>query len=184
MEAPRASVEIGDAPRRGGETSAEVTIIEFGDYQCPFCRGVQATLRQVREKYGDKVSFVFKDYPLREIHSQAQDAAEAASCAREQGRFWELHDAMFAAPSLTPDALTELARSLHLDVDRFEQCFDSHKYAAHIDADKGQGTQMGMSGTPAFSINGLVLTGAQPLAEFERLIDQELVQKELVRKEK
>lgn len=175
MEAPRVSVEIRDAPRRGAEGSPAVTVIEFGDYQCPFCRGVQATLHQVREKYGDKVSFVFKDYPLREIHPQAQDAAEAASCAREQGRFWEFHDAMFSAPDLTPDALKGLAGKFHLDLDQFEQCLGSHKYAAHINADMAQGTRMGMTGTPAFNINGVVLTGAQPLAEFERLIDQELV---------
>ena len=177
VEAPRVSVEVKDAPRRGAERPGAVTVIEFGDYQCPFCRGVQATLHQVREKYGDKVSFVFKDFPLREIHPQAQDAAEAASCAREQGQFWEFHDAMFSAPNLTPDALEGLARKLDLDVAQFGQCLATHKYAAQIDADMAQGTQMGMSGTPAFNINGVVLTGAQPLAEFERLIDQELVHK-------
>jgi protein-disulfide isomerase len=174
LEAPRVSIDAGDSPRRGAEQAA-VTITEFGDYQCPFCRGVQATLHEVREKYGDKVSFVFKDYPLREIHPQAQDAAEAGSCAREQGNFWEFHDAMFASPSLTPAALEGLARKYSLDVDQFEQCLSSHKFASHIDADRELGAKMGMSGTPAFNINGVVLTGAQPLAEFERVIDQELV---------
>jgi protein-disulfide isomerase len=175
VEAPRVSVDVRDAPRRGAERPGAVTVIEFGDYQCPFCRGVQATLHEVREKYGDRVSFVFKNFPLREIHPQAQDAAEAASCAREQNQFWEFHDAMFSAPSLTPDALAGLAKKLHLDVNQFEQCLGAHKYAAQISADMAQGTQMGMSGTPAFNINGVVLTGAQPLTEFERLIDQELV---------
>jgi predicted DsbA family dithiol-disulfide isomerase len=173
LDVPRIPVEVGDAPRRGAE-AARVTVIEFGDYQCPFCRGVQATLHELREKYGDKVSFVFKNYPLREIHPLAQDAAEAASCAREQDQFWEFHDSLFAAPSLTPAALEGLAGQLRLDVNRFDQCLASHKYAARIDADIEQGKQMGMSGTPAFNINGAVLTGAQSPAEFERLIDREL----------
>ncbi len=174
LEAPRVPISTGDSPRRGAEQAA-VTVTEFGDYQCPFCRGVQETLREVKDKYGDKVAFVFKDYPLREIHPQAQDAAEAASCAREQGHFWELHDAMFASPSLTPDVLKGLATKNDLNVDQFEQCLDTHKFAAHIDADREQGSKMGMSGTPAFNINGVVLTGAQPRAEFERIIDQELL---------
>ena len=176
LDVPRATVDVGDAPRRGGPSPA-VTVIEFGDYQCPFCRGIQATLQQLQEKYGDKVSFVFKDFPLREIHPQAQSAAEAASCAREQDRFWEFHDAMFAAPSLSPAALEGLAVSLRLDLSRFHQCLVSHKFAARIDADIEQGKQMGMSGTPAFNINGAVLTGAQSSAEFERLIDRELARK-------
>jgi protein-disulfide isomerase len=177
LDVPRTSVEVGDAPRRGGEGPAAVTVIEFGDYQCPFCRGVQPTLNAIRKEYGDKVSFVFKNYPLREIHPQAQDAAEAASCAREQDHFWEFHDALFSASNVTPAVLEALARKLHLDVGQFEKCLSSHKYAGRINADIEQGTQMGMSGTPAFNINGVVLTGAQPTAEFERLIDQELLRK-------
>jgi protein-disulfide isomerase len=175
LEAPRVNVSVGDAPRLGAEERAKVTVIEFGDYQCPFCRGVQPTLRLLREKYGDKVSFVFKDYPLREIHPDAQGAAEAASCAREQGHFWDFHDAMFGAPDLSPPALAGLAKELHLDAHLFESCLVSHKFAAQIDADRAQGSQMGMSGTPAFNINGVVLTGAQPMIEFERLINQELL---------
>ena len=174
LEAPRVPISTGDSPRRGAEQAA-ITVTEFGDYQCPFCRGVQETLREVRDKYGDKIAFVFKDYPLREIHPQAQDAAEAAACAREQGHFWELHDAMFASPSLAPDVLKGLAKKSDINVDQFERCLDAHKFAAHIDADREQGAKMGMSGTPAFNINGVVLTGAQPRAEFERIIDQELL---------
>ena len=175
LDAPRVNVSVGDAPRLGAEERAKVTVIEFGDYQCPFCRGVQPTLRQLRERYGDKVSFVFKDFPLREIHPDAQGAAEAASCAREQNHYWEFHDAMFAAPDLSPVAVAGLAKELHLDVHQFVSCLESHKFAAHIDQDRAQGSQMGMTGTPAFNINGVVLTGAQPLVEFERLINQELL---------
>jgi protein-disulfide isomerase len=175
LDVPRAPVDIGDAPRRGGTGPGVVTLVEFGDYQCPYCRGIQETVDQLRTKYGDRVSFVFKDFPLREIHPQAQAAAEAASCAKDQGRFWEYHDALFRAPDLSPDMFRRLASELHLDAKLFEQCLGSNKHTAHIEADIAAGMQMGMTGTPAFNINGIVLTGIQPLADFERLIDKELL---------
>src|SRR5206468_12337029 len=127
-----------NAPRRGS-LSAPVTIVEFADYQCPYCKVSHPVLQQLLAKYGDKVSLVFKDFPLQNIHPQAQGAAEAAQCAGEQGQYWQYHDALFAAPTLTPDAFLEAARQIQLDVNVFQACMAAGKYKAVIESNTMEG---------------------------------------------
>ncbi len=172
VEPPRVAVEPGNAPRRG-PAQAPVTIVEFSDYQCPYCRRVAPTVREVLSRYGDRVSFVFKDLPLS-IHPQAAKAAEAARCAGEQGRYWDYHDALFAASALHDAIFEELARSIGLNVGRFQECLASRRQRAAVEADVRQAQALGISGTPAFLINGILLSGAQPLEAFTRIIDSEL----------
>jgi protein-disulfide isomerase len=172
VEPPRVAIEPGDAPRRG-PASAPVTIVEFSDYQCPYCRRVAPTVREVLSRYGDQVSLVFKDLPLS-IHPQAAKAAEAARCAGEQGRYWDYHDALFAASALSDASFEELAHSVGLNVSRFQECLASRRQRAAVEADVRQAQALGISGTPAFLINGILLSGAQPLEAFTRIIDSEL----------
>jgi protein-disulfide isomerase len=172
VEPPRLAVEIGSAPRRG-PAGAPVTIVEFSDYQCPYCKRAAPTVREVLNRYGDQVSLVFKDLPLS-IHPYAAKAAEAARCAGEQGRYWDYHDALFAAPALNEAILEELARSMGLDTPRFQDCLASRRQRAAVEADARQAQELGISGTPAFLVNGILLSGAQPLEAFARIIDSEL----------
>ncbi len=173
LTAPRIDVKSAGHPDIGGK-NAPVTIVEFSDFQCPFCGRAEPTLKQVREKYGDKVRLVYMDFPLG-IHDHAIDAASAGRCAGEQDKFWQFHDAMFADQSkLKPDDLKADAKKLGLDTAKFNDCFDKGKYKRQIEADMTQGRDLGVDGTPAFFVNGRPLTGAQPLSKFETTIDEEL----------
>lgn len=174
---PRIKVEVGDAPRRPSTGTASVTVVEFGDYQSPYDRVVQKTLLRLREEYGDKVSFVFKDFPLA-YHPYAAYAAEAASCAGEQGKFWEFHDALYGPPDPSPEAIDGLAKALHLDVARLQHCAAGSKFAKHIEADVNQAIELRVRGTPCFNINGIVVDGAHSLEDFEQIINRELAAKE------
>jgi len=165
-----------DAGRVRGDPKAPVMIVEFSDFQCPYCRKAQPALKELLEKYPGRVSLAYRDFPLRQIHPQAQGAAEASRCAGEQGKFWEYHDALVAG-KLDREGLVEHARGLSLDEKRFETCLESGKYRALIEQDLQEGTQAGVSGTPAFFVNGVFLSGAQPLESFVRVIDEELAQK-------
>jgi protein-disulfide isomerase len=172
----RASVSVDDSPVQGAAT-APVTIVEFSDFYCPYCRQVLPVLAQVRARYGDKVRLVFKNLPLENLHPGATKAAEAAQCAKEQGKFWEYHDKLFAEePATTPDKLKTWAGELGLDAGRFEQCLASGKQQASVQRDVNQAIGLGANFTPAFFVNGLMLSGAQPLEAFVRLIDAELKQ--------
>ncbi len=174
LQPPRTEVSY-DPARVRGDPKAALTIVEFSDFECPFCARVQPVLNGLLAKYRGRVRLAFRDFPLREIHSKAQSAAEAARCAGEQGRFWEYHDALFADRSkLQPAHLTEHARNLGLDVKAFQSCLESGRFKAKIDEDLHEATEAGVSGTPAFFINGVSLYGAQPASEFERIIDAEL----------
>ncbi len=129
LSAPR--VEVAHDPARlRGNPKAAVMIVEFSDYQCPYCRSVEPTVKQVLAKYGDKVSLSYRDFPLTAIHSQAMISAEASRCALEQGKFWEYHDQLFTASKLEKNDLIEYARNLKLDDKRFESCLTSEKYKA------------------------------------------------------
>jgi protein-disulfide isomerase len=164
-----------DPSRLKGSPNAPVTIVEFSDFQCAFCKQVTPTLAEVLSKYAGKVRLSYRDFPLRQIHPQAEKAAEAARCAAEQGKFWEYHDLLFANQAkLDLKSLTEHARSLKLNQQPFEECLSSGKYAAAVGKDLEEGRQAGVSGTPAFFINGTVLSGAVPLESFSRVIDEEL----------
>jgi len=152
-------------------------IVEFSDYQCPYCHQVEPTLNQVLAKYGDKVSLSYRDFPLTQIHSQAEISAEASRCALEQGKFWEYHDQLFTASKLDKGALLEYARNLNLDDKQFGSCLTGEKYKAEIDKDLQEGKKAGVSGTPGFFINGVALSGAQGQDAFARVIDDELARK-------
>ena len=176
LSAPR--VEVGYDPARvRGNPKAPVMIVEFSDYQCPYCHQAELTVKEVLAKYGDKVSLAYRDYPLTAIHSQAEIAAEGSRCALEQGRFWEYHDQLFTASNLDKDALIEYARKVKLDDNQFGACLTSGKYKAGIDKDLQEGKKAGVSGTPGFFINGIVLSGSQPKDAFTRVIDEELARK-------
>jgi protein-disulfide isomerase len=174
LRPPKTEVSF-DPSRLRGNPKAPVTIVEFSDFECPFCTRVQPTLKEVLAKYEGRVRLSYRDFPLREMHPKALSAAEAARCAADQGKFWEYHDALFADRSKLDSAnLVDHARVLNLDIKSFESCLSSGKYKAKVEQDAQEGGKAGVSGTPAFFINGVFLSGAQPLAEFEKIIDAEL----------
>jgi len=164
-----------DPTRLKGDAKAPVTIVEFADFECPFCKAAQPTLKEVLAKYNGKVRLSYRDLPLREMHPHAQGSAEAARCAADQGKFWEYHDLVFADTSkLDAAGLKDKARTASLDQERFDSCLASRKFQAQIQSDLEMGMNAGVTGTPTFFINGTVLTGAQSLAAFEKIIDSEL----------
>lgn len=170
------SVQVGFDPARvKGDADAAVTIVEYADFQCPFCTRAEPTLRDVMAKYKGKVKLAYQDFPLVSIHSQAEMAAEASRCALEQGKYWEMHDAMYADQSKLDEAdLFKTAAGLRIDQKAFESCLKSGKYKAAVQQDVEVGSQAGVSATPTFFINGAFLNGAQPKAEFEKIIDSVL----------
>jgi protein-disulfide isomerase len=175
LEPPRADVEA-TGPAKGPE-DAPVTIVEFSDFECPFCSRVVPTLEQVEENYGDKVRIVFRQFPLS-IHPHAPKAAEASLCARDQGKFWEMHDHMFAnQKALSVDELKAAAGTVGLDAEQFAQCLDSAKYESEVQADLQAGIAAGVSGTPAMFINGQLVSGAVPYEQIASVIDAELKRK-------
>lgn len=174
--APKVNLDIGDDPVKG-DPDAPVTIIEFSDFECPFCgRFYSDTLGQLEKEYIDtgKVKFVYKDFPLS-FHPQAEPAAVAASCAGEQGKFWEYHDKIFDnQASLSSGSYTTWASELGLDASKFKECVDSGKYEAEIQEDIKEGSAAGVKGTPAFFINGQLVSGAQPFSVFQQAIEAAL----------
>ena len=164
---------VGDAPTKG-PADAWVTIVEVSDFQCPYCNRVNATLKEIQDKYGNDVRFAFKHNALP-FHKRAKPAAKASMCANEQGKFWEMHDAMFAAQrELEDNHLESYAQKVGLNMAKWKECYTSNKYDAIIDGDQRLANQLGARGTPAFFINGRFLSGAQPFASFQAVIDQEL----------
>ncbi|MBL8955839.1 MAG: thioredoxin domain-containing protein [Myxococcaceae bacterium] len=169
---PKKEVEA-KGPSRGPE-SAKVTIVEFSDFQCPFCSKAHDVVEEVMAAYPGKVRLVFRHFPL-DFHQQAPKAAEASLCANEQGKFWEYHDVLFKNQSkLQIDDLKAHAQGMGLDAQKFNECLDSGRAGATVKTDQEAGQKAGVNGTPAFFINGTVLSGAQPLEEFKRIIDAEL----------
>jgi protein-disulfide isomerase len=176
LEPPR--VEVAATGPSKGPDNAPITIVEFSDFECPFCSRVNPTLDQVQETYGDKVRIVFRQFPLA-MHPNAQKAAEASLCANDQGKFWEMHDLMFAEQrQLTVENLKEKAQRLELDTAAFGQCLDSGKYAAQVQADLEAGMQAGVTGTPAMFINGIPISGAVPYEQLAQVIEAELALKD------
>jgi protein-disulfide isomerase len=170
------SIDVSYDPTRvKGDPKAPVTIVEFSDFQCPFCKKTESVLSALLEKYRGKVKLAYLDFPLKEIHPRAESAAEAARCAGEQGKFWEFHDSLFADPSkLDETDLIERARTLGLKEEPFRTCVASGKYQSSVNADREAGIKAGVAGTPGFFINGVFLSGAQSQAEFEKIIDGQL----------
>lgn len=196
----KAAPSVGDQPqvptaknagspvRKGapvqGRDDAKVTIVEFSDYECPYCRAFyENTLPQIRKQYIDtgKARLMYRDYPLS-FHESAKPGAMAAQCANDQGKFWQFHDKIFGelgkkgqgTVPFSTDELKSWASQLGLDRAQFDKCLDSGKYSTQVDADVAAGTAAGVSGTPSFFINGQLLVGAQPFAAFKAVIDQAL----------
>jgi protein-disulfide isomerase len=174
-EVRRFNVPTDGDPALGPE-NAPVTIIEFSDYQCPFCvKWHQEVFTRLMTDYKDKVRFVYRDFPLYSIHPQAQSAAEAADCAGEQNAYWEFHTALFSGKyGLGNDAYTRYAAEIGLNPDKFAQCVSERRYKSEVEADYTAATKLGVNSTPTFYINGRGLIGAQPYEAFKQVIDEEL----------
>ena len=175
LRAPKIEVATDGKPALGTD-GAPVTIVEFSDFQCPYCRQVQPTVKRLMAEYEGKVKLVFRDFPLRNIHPQAQKAAEAAQCAAEQKKFWPYHDKLFTAASLQIDDLKKYAHELELNVEQFAACLDSNKYVGGIDADMQAGQNAGVNATPTFFVNGYPLSGAASYERFKEVVDAALEQ--------
>jgi protein-disulfide isomerase len=173
-ELVRVELSVNGAPSKGSET-AQVTIVKFEDFQCPYCKEVQANYQEVLKRYDGKVRLVHKDLPLDQIHPQARQAAEAARCADDEGRFWEYHDKLYASsPNAAPEDLKSYAKDLGLKQDLFNKCLTSGKYKETIQKDVIEGARLGLRGTPKFFINGRELSGAQSVEVISQIIDEEL----------
>src|SRR5882724_2366577 len=166
------------APAKGPE-SAPVTIVEFSDFQCPFCSRLAPVMAQVEQKYGDKVRVVFRQYPLASIHPNATKAAEAALCANDQGKFWEMHDAMFADQAgLAVEGLRAKATKVGLQADPFNACLDSGKHVEEVKQDLVAGSAAGVGGTPAMFVNGRFLAEEMTFETISKMIDDEYQRRE------
>jgi protein-disulfide isomerase len=168
------AIAIGNSPVWGSE-NAKVTIIEYSDFQCPYCaRFFNDTYGLIKEQYGDKIRFVYKHFPLTNIHPDAERAAIASECAREQGKFWEFHDIAYVRQSnLSREGLINIAASAGVaNADQFTQCLDSQKYISTVTADYNEAITLGLTGTPTFFVNGVALVGAQPFQVFKATIDR------------
>ncbi|MFL5347990.1 MAG: DsbA family protein [Hyalangium sp.] len=169
-------VPLEDSPRRGSD-DALVTVVEFSDFQCPFCARAYTTVEKLREQYGEKLRVVFKQNPLS-FHPRAKPAAMAAMAAGEQGKFWEMYDKLFGARALEDADFEKYAKDLGLDMDRWKKDLTNSKFQQIIDRDQGLAGQLGANGTPAFFINGRLLSGAQPIENFKAIIDEEVTKAE------
>lgn len=156
-----------------GPATAPITIVEFADFECGYCARAGEVVTAVMAKYPGKVRLVFRDFPLG-FHSNAVPAAIAARCANAQGKYWQMHDGLFAAGALGDDTYRTLATELKLDEKKFAACMADPAQAAAVQADQKAGARAGVSGTPAFFINGIPLSGARPISDFAAIIDAEL----------
>src|SRR6185436_10002184 len=166
-------VAVGDAPTKGGK-QPKVTIVEFSDFQCPFCSRVNGTLEQLTKDYGDDVSISFRHNPLP-FHNNAMPAALAAEAAREQGKFWQMHDKLFASQqNLDRPGLEKLAQEIGVDMNKFKAALDKEKNKVRIKKDMQETAKLGARGTPNFFMKGRNFRGAQPLESFKEVINDEL----------
>jgi protein-disulfide isomerase len=174
LEPPRIEVAAAGNPSRG-PADAPITIVEFSDFQCPYCSRALEPLKKIEESYAGKVRLVYRDFPLVQIHPNAARAAEAAACADDQGKFWAMHDSLFAhQDKLEAADIKTRAAELGLDTAAFDKCLESGKHAGDWQKDAADAERYGVSSTPAFFINGRLLVGAQPYEEFAKVIDEEL----------
>jgi protein-disulfide isomerase len=174
---PQPRIQVAaEGPARGPK-DAKVTIVEFSDFECPYCGAAHDTVEQVMNTYAGKVRLVYRQFPLS-FHPHAAKAAEASLCAADQGKFWEYHDVLFKnQKKLEPTDLKAHATEVGMDAQKFGQCLDSGDKKKAVDADQQAGLAAGVGGTPAFFINGIFLNGAQPIDEFKKVIDGELASK-------
>jgi protein-disulfide isomerase len=169
---PTANVETASAFTKG-DKKAPVVMVEFADYQCPYCQKVNPQIQQLKKEYGDALTVIFKDFPLP-MHHSSQKAAEASRCAGEQGKFWEYHDVLFYSKQIEPDELKEHARVLKLDTDRFDNCLDNGTEAEAVKKDFQEAKSLGLTGTPSFFVNGHFFSGVSDYAVLKDIINQQL----------
>lgn len=175
--APTADIVVTTSDFLKGGKDAKVTIVEYSDFECPFCGRAFPTVEQVMETYGDDVRLVYRHFPLNSIHPQAQKAAEASECAADQGKFWDYHDKLFANQDGVSAGVTQFKKwavELGLNAAKFNSCLDSGDKAAAVQEDADSGSAAGVTGTPAFFINGVSVVGAQPFSTFKQVIDEQL----------
>ena len=171
---PQTTVAM-DPARVRGKADAKITMVEFSDFQCPFCLQAYTTVKSLLKKYDGKVKLSYRDLPLLPTPPGVPGSAEAARCAGEQGKYWEYHDLLFEnQDDVGREAFLDHAETVKLDLEQFKTCLDSGKFKAAVQQDFQEGIRLGLTGTPGFFINGVMLKGAQPLAEFEEIIDTEL----------
>lgn len=168
------SVAVGDSPSEG-PSSAKVTVIEFGDFECPYCGMEEPVVTQLLQDFAGRIRFVFKEFPLSSIHPFAELAAEAALAANAQGKFWPYHDTLYANQlALAEGNLEDYAATLGLDTATFDRALTQHTYASAVAADVAEGMSVGVDGTPTFFINGIMVVGAVPYSELAGVINDEL----------
>jgi protein-disulfide isomerase len=171
---PSTAVDLGNADVLGSK-DAPVMLIEFADYECPYCQKVAPAIKKLKEDFGGKLAVAYKDFPLP-MHAHAEKAAEAVRCAGKQGQFWAFHDELFSSKELDVDQLKVQARALKLEAAAFDKCLDSGETAAAVQQDREQGLRLGLSGTPSFFVNGHFLSGALDYAALRKIVDQQLAQ--------
>ena len=172
----RFKADVKGAPIKGAK-DALVTIVQFSDFQCPFCSRVNPTLEQLTKDYGDDISVTFRHNPLP-FHNNAEPASEAAMAAHAQGKFWQMHDKLFAnQQSLDRASLEKHAQDLGLNMAKFKADLDASKYKSTIEAETKEGQAVGVNGTPAVFINGRKISGAYPFETFKKIADEELAKK-------
>jgi len=172
LQPPRADVKA-EGPSHG-PANAPITIVEFSDFECPFCGRVVDTVKKVESTYGDKVRLVFRDYPLV-IHRTAKRAAEGSHCAEEQGKFWEMHDKLFSKGGPIQDEdLYRYATQIQLDRQKFDDCLSSGRYKEAYKPSQDEGARVGVQSTPTFFINGRLIVGAANYETFVKVIEEEL----------
>lgn len=158
-----------------GPEEAPVKIVEYSDFQCPYCSKAAATVKEIEAKYGDQVQITYKHFPLTSVHENAMLSAKAAESAGYQGKFWEMHDALFADQSnLSRKNILKLAQDIGLDMDKFATYLDNKNISAKVIQQQKEAESLGVNSTPTFFINETKLVGAQPLAEFDKVIAEEL----------
>jgi protein-disulfide isomerase len=173
LDPPRTQVAI-DPQRVRGPANAPITIVEFADFECPYCAAVEPTLRKLIAKYPSQIRLAYRDFPLSS-HPHAWPSAEAARCALAQGKYWEYHDLLFDnQPKRDQGDLAQFATTAHLDLAKFSECVAQRSYAADVQRDLSVGEDLDINGTPAFFINGISVEGAVPFERFSRVIDAEL----------
>lgn len=172
---PRANLDTQNAQNALtlGPEKAPVKLVEFADYECPYCQKVAADVKKLVADYGDKVAFTYRDFPLP-MHARAEKAAEASRCASKQNKFWQFHDELYHSKELDVDQLKAQARALQLDLADFDKCLDSGEQANAVEQDRKEGERLGINGTPSFFVNGHYLSGALDYASLRQIVEQQL----------
>jgi protein-disulfide isomerase len=165
---------IADDPQIG-KREAKVRVVEFTDFECPYCQQVFSTVREIIAKYGEQIYFVYRDFPVSDIHPEAEKAAEASNCAQEQGKFWPMHDKLFINQNdLSLSSLKRYAQEIGLEIKAFNNCLNTGKYLKEVEQDYLDGQKLGVKGTPTFFINGYRISGVIPRDLFITLIEKGL----------